>query len=153
MAQGYINSNQQTPNSWNSSQLSTFDNHDLANIISWTTANTTSGVLSSGNVYNFDNRGVILYLNIVSGVGATANAQLTVNNIDPGSGVMHPVLVGAPVAANAAGSFVYTIYPGLTAASNVTVTGVLSRTWCANVTVTATGANTSTGSLSASMIL
>ena len=117
-----------------------------ANLITWTTANTSTSPAGSANQVGIG-KGAIFYLTVTAGVGATANAQLTVNNIDPVSGKLFPVLVSVPVAANAAATFMYQVYPGITSTANVNVGLLLSRTWCANVTVTATGANTSTGCL------
>lgn len=122
-----------------------------ANLITFTTANSTTAITQSSNQTNFNHRGAIFYLAITAVAGTSANVQLTVNNIDPVSGKFFPVFTGPATTTNVAQNVMYQVYPGLTGANNSGL--LLGRTWCANITVTGTGTNTVTGSLTATMIL
>jgi hypothetical protein len=124
-----------------------------ANLVTWTTANTTTSITQSSNQTNYNWRGAIFYLTITAVAGTSANVQLTVNNIDPVSGKYNPILVTAATTTNTAQEQMYMVYPGITSTANVNVGLLLSRTWCANITCTGTGTNTTTGRLTATMML
>lgn len=83
---------------------------------------------------NTSARGVKVTLDWLSGTG---NVTLKIDGKDPASGKYFTLLTGGSIGAAATNT--YTVYPGLTAAANVTVNDVLPRTW--RVVVTANNAN------------
>ena len=94
---------------------------------------------------NVAGRGVVVVLKTTA-IG-TGSITLTVNGISA-SGVSYLLISGAAVTTNT--TLVYTVYPGLTAAANVTANNVLPATW--NVVVTANNANAATYTVDAGVV-
>ena len=77
---------------------------------------------------------------VVTTVIGTGSITLTIQGKDPASGTYYTILVGAAIVTNTTN--VYTVYPGLTPAANVTASDVLPQTW--RLLVTANNANAAT---------
>lgn len=95
---------------------------------------------------NYNGRGVKVVLDTTS-VG-TGSVTLKIQGKDANN-VYYDMLTGTAV--TTVSTVVYTLYPGATAAANLTVNDVLPRTW--RVVVTANNANTQTYSVSSCVIL
>lgn len=95
---------------------------------------------------NQGHRGVKVVLDTT--VIGTGSITLTILGKDRVSGKTWTLLAGAAVTSNTTN--VYTVYPGLTAAGNVTATDVLPDTWL--ITVTANNANAATYTVGAHLI-
>lgn len=105
-----------------------------------TTTQTTEDQTNKGH------RGVKVVLDTTT-VGS-ASLTLTIEGKDRHSGKYFTLLSGAAVSTDTTN--VYTVYPGLTAAANVTVSDVLPETW--RVKVTAGNANAATYKVGASLL-
>ena len=92
-------------------------------------------------------RGVKVVLDMT--VVGTGSVTLTIQGKDAASGKYYTLLAGAAVTTNVTN--VYTVYPGLTAAANVTASDVLPHTW--RVITTANNANPCTYTVGASTLL
>lgn len=112
------------------------NNFDLSNGLTLSAAGT--GTFNSGSFLNPNGRGIIL------GINSTINAGSYLVNLqgqDVASGVWYTL---ASTAAIVSAVFqTLTVFPGLTAAANVTINGVLPRTWRIQAVVT-TGPITAT---------
>ena len=93
---------------------------------------------TGADMVNPEARGVKVV--IVTTVIGTGSITLTIQGKDPGSGNYYTLLAGAAVTTNTTN--IYTVYPGLTAAANVTASDVLPQTW--RLLVTANNANAAT---------
>lgn len=87
---------------------------------------------------NYNGRGVTVVLDMTS-IG-TGNVTLSIQGKDNASGKYYTIFTGAAVSTNSTN--VYTVYPGITAAANVSAAAVLPRVW--RVVVTANNANATT---------
>lgn len=87
-----------------------------------------------------------MVLNVTS--AGTGSVTLSIQGKDAASGQYYAMLTGAAVTSN--GTTVYTVYPGLTAVANTTVSDVLPATW--RVVMTANNANATTYTVGASVI-
>lgn len=76
---------------------------------------------------NLNARGLKLVIDITAITGTTPTLTVTIQGKDPVSGKYFTILASA--ALNAAATTVLTVYPGLTAAANVTANDVLPRDW------------------------
>lgn len=92
-------------------------------------------------------RGVVVVL-VTSAIG-TGSVTLSIQGKEPGAGSYYTLLAGAAVVTNTTNR--YTVYPGLTAAANVTVSDVLPKTW--RILVTANNANPATYTVGACMLV
>jgi hypothetical protein len=119
-------------------QRGNLDNITLINAANVSTTQT------SADQTNFNGRGVKVWLNITT-FGAALT--LAIQYKDPVSGQYIAALSSAAIAANTFTQ--YTIYPGITAAANVSLSDVLPRTWRVQVT----GASGSTFTVACSPIL
>lgn len=72
-------------------------------------------------------RGVKVVVNITAITGTTPTLVVTLQGKDPASNVYYTLLASA--ALNATGATVLTVYPGVTAAANVSVSDVVPKTW------------------------
>ena len=87
---------------------------------------------------NYNSRGVTVVL--VTTVIGTGSITLTIQGKDPASGTYYTLLAGAAVVTNTTNR--YTVFPGATAAANVSVNDALPYQW--RVIVTANNANAAT---------
>jgi hypothetical protein len=109
------------------------DNIVLANLSGATSSS------QSADQTNFNGRGVKVFLNITANAGGSIT--FTIQGKDPVSGLYFTLLAGASQAST--GTVMMSVYPGLTASTNITANDVLPRTWrlqwtIAGATVTAT---------------
>ncbi len=103
---------------------------------------------NSGDQINFNGKGLHLTFNITAVPGAQT-VTLTLEGKDETSGQYYTILAGAAQAAN--GTFIMRVYPGLTAAANLTANDILPRLW--RVSIAHSGAGNFTYSVGASIIL
>jgi hypothetical protein len=96
---------------------------------------------------NYNGRGVIVVLDMTN-VG-TGSVTITIQGKDVASGKYYTLLAGAAVVTNVTN--VYTVYPAVTAAANVSANSPLPRTW--RVVVTANNANPASYTVGASVLL
>lgn len=96
---------------------------------------------------NHNCRGVKIVLDTTA-IG-TGSVTISIQGKDATSGKYYTILTGAAVVTNTTN--VYTIYPGITAAANVSVSDVLPRTW--RVVVTANNANPASYTVGACLIV
>jgi hypothetical protein len=85
------------------------------------TATGNSGDLDNGNA-----KGVVVFVNVTA-TAATPSVTFAIQAKDPASGEYVSLLVSAAV--TAAGMTMLTVYPGVTAAANVSASAVLPKTW------------------------
>lgn len=116
---------------------------DLGALITGTAATTSQ---NSTDQYNVGSRGVKVVLNVTA--AGTGSVTVAVQGKDGASGQYYTILTGAAVTSN--GTTVYTVYPGVTVAANVSASDALPRIW--RVTVTANNANPVTYTVGASVI-
>lgn len=110
-------------------------------------ARTTSQ--DSGNLDNKVNgRGVRVVVDVTATPGSAPSLVVTVQGRDPLSGKVYTLLASAAI--TAVGTTVLTVYPGLTAAANVTANNVLPAVW--KVIVTAGNSNAATYSVGAEIL-
>lgn len=102
-----------------------------------------AGTVTSSNQTNPLNKGIKVYINITT-IGSGNTVTVTIQAVDPGSGNVVALLVSAALASNATTTL--TVYPGLTAAANVTANDVLPYTW--NIKAVVAGGNATTGTIS-----
>ena len=119
-------------------------NTDTGALITATAATTTQ---TGADQSNQNCRGVKVVL-VTTAIG-TGSVTLEIDGKDTASGQYYAILTGAAVVTNT--TSVYTVYPGLTAASNVTANDHLPRTW--RVKVTANNANAATYSVGACLLI
>lgn len=93
---------------------------------------------TSPDFTNYTCRGVVVTL--VTSVIGTGSITVTINGKDKQSGTYYLLLSGAAVVTNTTNR--YTVYPGLTAAANVTASDVLPELW--QIVVTHNNANATT---------
>lgn len=93
---------------------------------------------TSPDFQNISCRGVKVVLDMTA--FGTGSVTLTIQGKDPASAKYYTLLASAAVVSNA--TFVYTVYPGLTAAANVTASDVLPAVW--RILCTANNANPTT---------
>ena len=124
---------------YNQVQLSNYDTGALI------TAAAATSTQTGADQTNLGGTGIIVVLDMTS-VG-TGSVTLTIQGKDTASGKYYTLLAGAAVITNSTN--VYTIFPGATAATNVTANGVLPKTW--RVLVTANNANPTTYTVGASV--
>lgn len=92
-------------------------------------------------------KGIKVVLDMTN-VAASPSVTLEIDGKDIASGKYYSLLTGAAVVT--VSTNVYTVYPGLTAAANVTASDVLPHTW--RIKVTANNANSGTYSVGASLL-
>jgi hypothetical protein len=102
---------------------------------------------NSPDLVNTDARGVKVFVNTTA-IG-TGSITVTIQAKDPGSGAYTTLLASAVIVTNTTG--VYTVYPGITAAANVSASDVLPRQW--RIAVTANNANPANYTIGASLIV
>lgn len=102
-----------------------------------------AGTVTSANQPNPLNKGIKVYIS-VSTIGSGNTLTVTLQAVDPGSGNVVTLLASAALATNATTTI--TVYPGLTAAANVTANDVLPYTW--NIKAVVAGANNTTATIS-----
>lgn len=93
---------------------------------------------TSPDFQNISCRGVKVVLDMTA--FGTGSVTLTIQGKDVASGKYYTLLAGAAVVSNA--TFIYTVYPGLTAVGNLTATDVLPAVW--RILCTANNANPTT---------
>ena len=99
-------------------------NYDTGALLTYAAA---SAGTNGADQINSVGRGVKVVVNITAITGTTPTFTVTIQGKDSASGAYFTLLASA--ALNATGTTVLTVYPGLTAAANVTVNDVLPRTW------------------------
>lgn len=110
--------------------MSTASNNDIPSVISLTGA-TTSSAVTSGIQSNPYGRGIKLQIAVP--VLSAGSLVVTIQGVI--NGQAYTVLASASISAT--GTSILSVYPGLTAAANVTANDVLPRQW--QVLVTPTG--------------
>lgn len=103
--------------------------------------------VNSDDYENMHCRGVKVVVDITA-IAATPSLTVKIQGKDHVSGKYYDIL--ASVALTATGTTVLTVYPGVTAATNVSVSDVLPRFW--RVSVEAADADSATYSIGAVMI-
>jgi len=123
-----------------------FGNVDTGALITHTAAST--GV-NSADQANYVSRGLKLVIDITAITGSTPTLTVTIQGKDTASGKYYTILASAALSAVA--TTVLTVYPGLTAAANVTANDVLPKTFRV---ITAIGGGTPavTATIGASLI-
>lgn len=101
-------------------------------LITATAATTSRG---SGDLVNYDGRGVKVALNVTA--AGSGSITVSVQGKDAASGAYYTLLAGAAVTGN--GLTLYTVHPAVAAVANVSANDVLPHTW--RVLVTANNAN------------
>lgn len=82
-------------------------------------------------------RGVKVAVDVTAITGTSPTLVVTLQGKDPGSGKYFTLLASASITAT--GTTVMTVYPGVAASANVSVSDVVPRTWRAISTVGGTG--------------
>jgi hypothetical protein len=116
---------------------------DAGQLLSAVGATTSQNTADQVNV---DHAGVKVYIN-VSNAG-TGSITVAIQGKDPGSGTYFTILASAAIVAN--GLTVLTVYPGITAVTNVSASDCLSRQW--RISVTANNANPVNYTIGATLI-
>lgn len=101
---------------------------------------------TSADIINYNGRGLKVTLDMT--VVGTGSVTLTINYKDPASGKYILLLSGVAVVTNI--TSVYTIYPGMVAAANVSANDILPRTF--QIITTANNANSATYSVGYSIM-
>ena len=121
------------------------NNIDTAALI--TLAAQAAGTVNSVDQTNYNSRGVKIVFNPAT--DTTCSSVVTIQGKDAASGVYYTLLAGAAVTNTT--PVVYTVYPGITATTNVSASDILPRTW--HVSITLTGVSCAvTGTIGASVI-
>ena len=97
-------------------------------------ARTTS--VNGGDLDNMSGIGATVVIDITAISGTTPTATFTVEGRDEVSGKYYTILASA--ALNAVATTVLRIYPGLTAAANVTASSLIPKTFRVTCTITGT---------------
>lgn len=92
------------------------------------------GTVTCPNQTNPYGRGIKVFVNVTS-VGGAGTVTVTIQGIDPVSGVAYTALASTAIAAT--GLTVLTVYPGLPAAANASANDVLPRQWNVKAVVAA----------------
>lgn len=95
-------------------------------VLAATTTNPGIGTINSADQLNPAHRGVKVVVDITA-IGGGTTLTVTIKAKDPVSGKYFVLLTSAALAATS--TTVLTIFPGATAAANVTVNDQLTRTW------------------------
>jgi hypothetical protein len=119
-------------------------NQDNISLLASSARTTTQTVADQTN---YNARGVIVTLDVTS--ASSGSITLEIDYKDPVSGKYIALLTGAAVTGT--GTTQYTVYPGITAATNVAASMILPRTW--RVVVTANNSNSMTYSVGASLVV
>lgn len=85
-----------------------------------------SASLNSADLKNYAGRGVTLTVDVTA-VPGTDTVTFTLQGKDPASGKYYTILASAAVSTT--GTFQLRVYPGLTAAANLTASDVLPLDW------------------------
>lgn len=85
----------------------------------------TATTVNSTNQQNFNYRGGHFIINVVTVNSGTYTPHI--QGYDPTSGIWYDILVGTAI--SSPGLTVLKIYPGITAASNVSVSDILPQIW------------------------
>jgi hypothetical protein len=101
----------------------------------------------SADQTNYNGRGLKVIFDMT--VVGTGSVTVTIQGKDPVSGKYFTLLAGAAVVTNVTN--VYTVYPGVAVAANVSASDVLPRTW--RVITTANNANATTYTVAAAVIV
>lgn len=118
---------------------------DVLAIPATQTTGATANVASQDMV-NRNSRGVTVYVKTTA-IG-TGSITVTIQGKDSASGDYYTLLAGVAITTNTTNR--YTVYPGLTAAANVTASDVLPFMW--RILVTANNANPATYTVGASTL-
>lgn len=121
-------------------------NFDTGALITHTAA--AAGVNGADQV-NYNARGLHLTIDITAITGTTPTLTVTIQGKDSASGKYYTLLASA--ALNATGTTVLKVYPGITAAANVSVSDILPRNWRVITAIGGTAAVTAT--IAASVIV
>jgi hypothetical protein len=119
-------------------------NVDSAALISASGATTDQ---NSADQTNPNARGVKVVLDMTN-VG-TGSVTLTIQGKDAASGKYYTILASAAIVTNSTN--VYTVYPGITAAANISASDVLPAKW--RIKITANNANPTTFTIGASVLI
>ena len=103
----------------------------------------TAGTLNSGDLANYNHRGMQLVMNLGSN---TASVTVAIQGKDAASSQYYTILQSAAIMSPGLTRLI--VYPGLTATTNVIANDVLPRTFKIVVTITGGGAVTGTVGLS-----
>lgn len=107
-----------------------------------------AGTIVSDDQVNETGRGVQVVLDTTT--ATTTSAVLKIQGKDLVSGKYYDLLTGAAV--TTATTNVYTLYPGVTVASNVAVSAPLPRVWRVSITITG-GSSALTGTVGANVVV
>ena len=91
------------------------------------------GTVNTADLYNIPCKGVVVVINITAITGTTPTLTVTVQGKAPAGNVYYTILASAALAAT--GQTVLRVYPGLTAAANLTASDVIPRTWRISYTI------------------
>jgi len=115
----------------------------------------TSGVVTAnGNSFdaiNYRSRGVKLFISTGTFGASESTMTVTIQGKDPVSGSYYSILTSAALTASTFS--VLTVYPGLTAAANVTANDILPKTWRVTYQATNWGTSGSTLGIACAMIV
>ena len=106
-----------------------------------------TATVSSDDITNLGNRGVVVILDVTASA-ATPSITLKVQGKDPVSEKYYDILESAAVTGTSTN--VYRVYPGLTAAANLTVSDVIPKTF--RITMTHADADSITYSVGYSLV-
>jgi len=104
--------------------------------------------VNSSDLSNFNCRGVHIIIDVTADPAA-ASLTFTLQGKDAVSGKYYTLLTSAAIAA--VGTTVLAVYPGITAAANVSAANILPKTW--RVSVTAADTDSITYSVGAVLVL
>ena len=109
--------------------ITTDNTQNFSSLVTLTAAG--AGTTNSPDQVNAGGRGVVVVADITA-VAGTIAVTVAIQGKDAASGKYYTLLTSASLTGT--GTTILTVYPGLTAAANVTVTNVLPRTWRVVVT-------------------
>jgi hypothetical protein len=109
-------------------------NKDLGSLITLTAAG--AGTTTSGKKLNQSSKGIKLVIDITALSGTLPTLTVTLRGYDPTTGKSYTILASAALAAQA--TTVLSVYPGLTAASNLVANDHLPLHWDVSVLVVGT---------------
>lgn len=82
-------------------------------------------------------RGLLVFVNVSALAGTTPSLTVTIKGVDPVSGATYTILASAAITTT--GLTVLRVYPGLTAAANLTASDVIPPNFQISATIAGTG--------------
>lgn len=115
------------------------NNVDTAALITLTAQ--AAGTVNSADQTNYNGRGVVVGINVT--VATAETLTINIQGKDAASGVYYTLLSSTALAIT--GFTALTLYPGATTTANVSISGVLPRTWRVQAVVTGTSVSATVG--------